>query len=91
LSLFQKIFSYLPFVLAGVIAVEQAIGSQPGATKKAVVLSSIDAAAKVGEQVPQTQVQGISALIDSVVAVLNSTGVFSKPPNPPAPAPITPA
>jgi hypothetical protein len=81
LSFFMK---YFPVVLAGVVAVEQAIGSQPGATKKQVVLGAITAAAKVGEGVDESHVEAISHLIDSTVAQLNAVGVFGKPvPAPP--------
>jgi hypothetical protein len=69
---------YLPFVLAGVQAVENSLAGQPGATKKAAVLSAIAAAGAVGEQVPEDHVKVISALIDSVVGTLNTSGVFKK-------------
>ena len=76
LTLFLK---YFPYVLQGVVAVEQAIGSQPGATKKQVVMSAVTAAASVGQTVDEQHVQVVSKLIDSTVTALNQAGVFGKP------------
>lgn len=70
---------YFPYVLQGVVAVEQSIGSQPGATKKQVVLGAITAAAKVGGQVEESHIAVISSLIDATVAALNASGAFGKP------------
>jgi hypothetical protein len=78
---------YFPAVLQGVIAVEQAVGSsQPGATKKQVVMGAITAAAKVGGQVDEQHVAAISTLIDTTVGALNQAGVFGKPAAPAASA-----
>jgi hypothetical protein len=88
-STLNTVLGYLPYVLAGVIGVEQSIGSTaPGTTKKAVVLSAITAAAKVGEQVPNTHVAEISSLIDSLVATLNASGVFTHAATPATPVPV---
>jgi hypothetical protein len=76
--------NYVPYISAAVQQVEAANGSLPGATKKQIVLSSVQAAAKVGEALPEIHVQLISTLIDILCNVFNSTGVFS--PKPPAPA-----
>jgi hypothetical protein len=76
MKLLKSILSYLPAVLAGVVAVEGTIGQGNGSAKKAVILSAIDAAAQVGEQVPEQHVQAISALIDTTVKALNGTGFF---------------
>ena len=76
----QKILlalQYLPYVLAGVQGVEVALSGAPGTTKKAAVLAAVDAAAKVGEQVPESHVQLISGLIDTVVSALNASGIFT--------------
>ena len=70
---------YFPAVLQGVIAVEQSIGSSPGATKKQVVMGAITAAAKVAGTVDEQHVQAIAALIDSTVGALNAAGIFGKP------------
>jgi hypothetical protein len=69
-------FQFLPYILTAVTAVEQAMSNQPGATKKAMILSAIAAATQVGEQVPESHVKVISGLIDSVVASLNASGIF---------------
>ena len=72
---------YLPFVLNGVKSVETAMSGASGASKRAVILAAVSAAAQAGEQVPESHVQVISALIDSTVGALNASGVFgtSKP------------
>lgn len=69
---------YLPYVLAGVQAVQSSLADHPGSTKKAAVLSAISAAAAVGDAVPEDHVNIISALIDSTVGTLNATGVFKS-------------
>lgn len=81
LSALAIALQYLPHVLVGVQAVEQAV-SAPGQTKKQLVLGAITAAASVGEQVPEQHVQVISALIDTTVATLNQAGVFKTGPKP---------
>lgn len=73
---FLQALTYFPYVLASVKAVEDAAGALPGATKKQIVLTSVVNVAKLGEQIPEPHVQLVSALIDSVVSVLNATGVF---------------
>ena len=75
LALFMQ---YFPAVLQAVVAVEHAIGSQSGASKKQVVMSAVSAAAKVGAGVNEQHVQVISQLIDSTVTALNTAGVFGK-------------
>jgi hypothetical protein len=68
---------YLPYVLAGVTAVEAALPGQSGLTKKSAVFAAIDAAAKVAGNVPEDHVAVVSNLIDSVVTVMNKSGVFA--------------
>lgn len=68
---------YFGFVLQGVLAVEAALSGHPGQSKKAAVLSAIQAAAQVGETVPEAHVQVIGALIDSTVTGLNNSGAFT--------------
>lgn len=85
MKILNSILSFLPAILAGVVAVEQTLGSAiPGAKKKQLVLSSIQAASQVGELVDNRTVQGISALIDHVVTELNGNAVlgFGKTTNP---------
>lgn len=74
----QLILKYLPSVLAAVVGVESAIGSQPGATKKQVALMIILAGAKGAESVPNPEVQAVGGLVDTVVSTLNASGVFTK-------------
>jgi hypothetical protein len=63
-SKFLSVFQYFPFVVAGVNAVEASMPTAPGTTKKAAILSAIDAAASIGMQVPEAHVRAISAFID---------------------------
>jgi hypothetical protein len=78
MSAFLMALQYFPYVLQAVMAVEQSIGSHPGATKKAVVMGVVTAAAGVGESVSDPKVAAISGLIDTVVATLNKVGIFGK-------------
>lgn len=72
-------FKYLPDIIRGVMAVESAvIGTGKGTTKKSLVMAAIQAAAKAGETVDNAEVDVISKLIDEVVSVFNSSGIFSK-------------
>lgn len=73
----QLVATYLPVVLGGVVAVENAIKNEPGSTKQQVVVDSILAASQVGEQAPNATAAQISALVNVVVGTLNATGVFS--------------
>ena len=78
---FLQIFQYFPYVLAGVVAVEQTVGAGHGVDKKALVIAGIQAAAAVGEIVPESHVSGISIMIDALVAALNKSSLagFGKP------------
>ena len=69
---------YAPHVAAAVQGIEATNAALPGQTKKQLVLTSIEAAAKVGESVPEPHVALISALIDTLVGVLNASGIFAK-------------
>lgn len=89
MSVLLTVLKYFPYVLQAVVAVEAAVAA-PGATKKQVVLNSIQNVAKVGEEVSQATIATISALIDSTVSALNASGVFAHSPAP-APVPATPA
>jgi len=78
MSKFLAFLNWFPYVLAGVVAVEAAVApGTPGATKKSIILNSITAATQVGVQVPESHVAEISAVIDSVVSALNTSGVFN--------------
>jgi hypothetical protein len=67
--------TYVPAVLAGVQAAEQSAGN--GASKKQAVVNAILIGARAAEATPNPNVAGIAALVDLVVSILNSTGVFS--------------
>lgn len=70
---------YLPYILAGVVGVEQAIQSAPGDLKKQIV-TGIVVGAQVGEQIPEAHVAAIGGLIDTVVSTLNNAGIFGHKP-----------
>jgi hypothetical protein len=84
MTIFLFLLQNLPSILKAVMGIEAAV-TAPGATKKAMVMDSLAIAAKVGETVPATHVAAVSALIDTVVSGLNSSGVFK--PSAPAPTP----
>jgi hypothetical protein len=80
---FSNILAALKYtgpVTEAVQAIEATNAGLPGATKKQLVLASITAAAKVGETIPEPHVAIISALIDVIVGLLNTAGVFGKSP-----------
>lgn len=80
-----QVLQLFPYVLGGVVAVEQQLtGSAPGA-KKQLIMNAIQTAAEVGEQVPNSNVAVVSSLIDIIVTDLNASGVFTHG------APATPA
>lgn len=70
---------YAPYALAGAQAVEQVIGAGNGADKKTLVIASILAGAHAGESVPVAQVQVIAGVVETVVGVLNASGLLGKP------------
>lgn len=77
----MKIFAFLlqslPSILSAIMGVEAAVKA-PGATKKAIVLGAIQAAAQAGEGIPNGATQAISSVIDHAVTELNNSGVFTK-------------
>lgn len=80
MNLVALALQYLPYVIAGVQAVETAIGKGKGSTKKALVIGAVQAAAQVGESVQGVDkaqtIAVISSLTDTVVSAFNATGVF---------------
>lgn len=79
MKIFLTILQFLPHILAGIKAVEDVVGAGKGATKKAIVLAGVQAAAQVGETVPQKTVAAIGTTIDNVVTLLNQSGVLGAP------------
>lgn len=75
MTIFLFLLQNLPAILKAVMGIEAAV-TAPGATKKAMVMNSLAIAASVGETVPNAQVSAVSAMVDSVVGSLNSSGVF---------------
>lgn len=77
MKIFLFLLQNLPGIIQAVVGIEAAVQA-PGATKKAMVMASLDIAAKVGEKIPEAHVAAVSALIDSVVGSLNAAGVFTN-------------
>lgn len=77
----NRIFSIFNYVITAMVALEQALPQTGlGSTKKAIILNSIDTAAKagaiVGAAMSQPEVTAVSSFIDMTVNALNSSGVF---------------
>ena len=82
LSVVQSLF---PFVNSTVISVESLLGGAPGSIKKAAAMQIIGsglsvaaAATGVSSETVVTALNAVSPLIDSVVALKNVFGEFSK-------------
>lgn len=80
MNFFSKLLQAWPAILQGVVTIENTINA-PGATKKEIIMSGIQTAAQVTEQLPNPVLQGFGAMIDSLVAVLNKNKVapFGQP------------
>ena len=76
------ILKYLPLVMQLVQSVEQLLGDTvPGVEKKAIIIDSIKGTAanlQVTGAVKAEELTVINSLIDSVVSVANTFGVFGK-------------
>jgi hypothetical protein len=86
MNFLSEIMSALPAILGAVVGIEATVKA-PGATKKAIIMNSIDIAAKAGEGIPVPLVSIISGVIDSAVTELNKAGIFGRSANP-VPVPI---
>ena len=72
----QAAANYAPAILTGIIAVEQAAKGLPGDSKASIVINTIAAGAQAAQGVPVPSVQGIAALVNLMVAILNAAGLF---------------
>lgn len=68
------IVQYTPAVVAGVQAAEQSSAS--GQDKKQAVLDAIQAGSAAASSIPVPQVAAIAGLINLVVSIFNSLGIF---------------
>ena len=75
---FTTALAYMPLVQQTVTSIESAMPSASGTSKAQAALGIILSVAHAGEQIPQPTVQLIAGLIDTMVSVLNATGVFKK-------------
>jgi len=80
MSWLSLLLAYLPVVLQSVTSVESTIKNAPGASKKQVVMDIITTVAEAGEKIPETVVQQVSGLVDTVVGALNKSGIFTSSP-----------
>jgi len=69
---------YLPFILQAIIAVQAAVPTLKGASKKQIVLGLVTLGTGLAGEVPNANVQGIGALIDGSVDILKKAGVFGQ-------------
>lgn len=63
----------LKTLLSIVSQVHAAAPTASPASKKEAILAAIDVAARVGEDIPNPTVQGVSTLVETLVNVLHST------------------
>lgn len=75
---FAVFLKYAPYAIAGIQSVEATIGAGNGQTKQQLVVAGILTAVHAGEQVPVSQVQAISGIVDLVVGTLNASGLLGK-------------
>ena len=74
----QALVQYVPLVNSTVQQVEAAMPGASGASKAQSALAIVLSVAHAGETVPNATVQLISGIIDTVVSMLNSLGIFKK-------------
>ena len=74
----QSLLVYVPLVNSTVQQVEAAMPGASGASKAQSALAIVLSVAHAGETVPNATVQLISGIIDTVVSMLNSLGIFKK-------------
>lgn len=71
--------TYAPALLAGIIAVEQTVGSLPGETKAQIAVATTAAGLQAaGQLLPPGHVQDFFSLASMLVAILNASGLFKK-------------
>lgn len=71
-----QIVKYIGIIYTAAQEVEKAVPD--GATKKQIVIAVVLAIAHAGEQVSDTTIKTIAGLVDTVVGLLNTTGIFGK-------------
>jgi hypothetical protein len=73
-----ELLAYTPAIIKAIMDVEGVVTApKSGATKKQLVMASLDVIAKDGEQVDKKLVQLISSLVDSIVTSLNASKMFT--------------
>ena len=89
----KALVTYVPLVNSTVQQVESAMPGASGTSKAQAALAIVLSIAHAGETIPNATVQLISGIIDTVVSMLNSLGIFKKAtaPTTTAVAPAPPA
>ena len=72
----KLIAQFFPAILQVVMAIEAAIPTATGATKKSVAMAIVNP--------PAAQAAGVSTAVDTLVTALNTTGVFANKTSAPA-------
>lgn len=82
MSIFLFLLQNLPAILQAIVGIERLVVETrmevSGATKKAMVMSSVIVAAKGGDSIPASHLAAVGALIDSVVGDLNAAGLLPR-------------
>ena len=81
----STVAQYASAITKGAIAIEQTSADLPGETKQQILLNAIVAGTRPRKPCPLPQVQGIAALINLIVSILNWAGVFGHKSAAPAP------
>ena len=76
-TLKADIAALAPIALTVVSTVEKTMASAGGATKKSIAVDLVSNLAKAAEGSGNVTAEGIGELVDTLVAVLNATGLFS--------------
>ena len=79
-----------PIALTVVATVENTLKTAGNATKKSVAVSMIGNLAKVAEASGNATAEDIGGLVDLIVGILNSTGIFTHAAKETAPTPAAP-
>jgi hypothetical protein len=81
-----------PIALSVVASIEKTLKNAAGATKKAIAVEIISNLAGIAETTGNSVASGIATLVNTIVGILNETGLFvhaAAPAAPPAAAPPT--
>ncbi len=72
------LLKYLPFILQSIFAVQAAIPTLKGETKKQIATTMVTLAAGVVGAAPDAHVAAIGGVIDGLIPALQATGLLAK-------------